>query len=80
MRGEFVKDSKNNIVTRLQSVFMTIILLGALAIILAESRLLFSLILIIVIIILAFINMLWLRQLSASTKQSEVRKIQKGRN
>ncbi|MGT2884544.1 hypothetical protein ACVRZS_06305 [Streptococcus ferus] len=58
-----MKDSKNSSLIKLQSVFLTISLLGTLAIILAESRLLVSLIIMVVIIILAFTNMLWLRQL-----------------
>ncbi len=58
-----MKDSKNSSLIKLQSVFLTISLLGTLAIILAESRLLASLIIMVVIIILAFTNMLWLRQL-----------------
>ena len=54
---------KNSISNKLQGVFLTIILLGGLAIALVERRLLISLILIVAIMILSFTNMIWLRQL-----------------
>ena len=54
---------KNSISNKLQGVFLTIILLGGLAIALVERRLLISLILIEAIMILSFTNMIWLRQL-----------------
>ena len=54
---------KNSISNKLQGVFLTIILLGGLAIALVERRLLISLILIVAIMILSFTHMIWLRQL-----------------
>ena len=54
---------KNSISNKLQGVFLTIILLGGLAIALVERRLLISLLLIVAIMILSFTNMIWLRQL-----------------
>lgn len=54
---------KNSISNKLQGIFLTIILLGGLAIALVERRLLISLILIVAIMILSFTNMIWLRQL-----------------
>lgn len=58
-----MRDFKNSISNKLQGVFLTIILLGGLAIALVERRLLISLILIVAIMILSFTNMIWLRQL-----------------
>lgn len=70
-----MKNSKNSIIIKLQSIFMIIALLGVLAITLAESRMIVSMLLITAIIILAFVNMLWLRQLSVNINRDEVQKI-----
>ena len=62
---------KNSISNKLQGVFLTIILLGGLAIALVERRLLISLILIVAIMILSFTNMIWLRQLDQNRNLKE---------
>ena len=65
--GKFVKNFNSN-VRKLQSAFLIITLLGTLAIILSESRPLISTLLIVVIITVAFVNMLYLQQLSNDKK------------
>ncbi len=60
--------SNNRIIVKLQSTFLIISLLGTLAIILAKDRLVISIILLIIIDILGFINMVWLGQFSKKEK------------
>lgn len=76
--GKFVKNFNGN-VRKLQSVFLIITLLGTLAIIFSESRPLISTILIVVIITVAFVNMLYLQQLSNDKKQGKKSELQKGK-
>jgi len=54
-------------------------LLGTLAIIFSESRPLISTLLIVVIITVAFVNMLYLQQLSNDKKQGKKSELQKGK-
>ena len=61
----------NSNVGKLQSAFLTITLLGTLAIVLSESRPLISTLLIVVTITVAFVNMLRLQQLSNDKKYGE---------
>ena len=68
----------NSNVGKLQSAFLTITLLGTLAIVLSESRPLISTLLI-VIITVAFVNMLYLQQLSNDKKQGKKSELQKGK-
>lgn len=68
-----MKDFISN-VRKLQSVFLIITLLGMLAIVFTESRPLISICLIVVIIIVAFVNMLYLQQISNSKKHGNVEK------
>lgn len=70
---KFMKDFISN-VRKLQSVFLIITLLGMLAIVFTESRPLISTCLIVVIIIVAFVNMLYLQQISNSKKHENVGK------
>ncbi len=70
----------NSNVGKLQSAFLTITLLGTLAIVLSESRPLISTLLIVVIITIAFVNMLRLQQLSNDKKYGEKSELQKGKN
>lgn len=70
---KFMKDFISN-VRKLQSVFLIITLLGMLAIVFTESRTLISTCLIVVIIIVAFVNMLYLQQISNSKKHGNVEK------
>ncbi|AWZ38886.1 hypothetical protein CPQ89_01795 [Ligilactobacillus murinus] len=58
---------------------MIITLLGTLAIIFSESRPLISTLLIVVIITVAFVNMLYLQQLSNDKKQGKKSELQKGK-
>lgn len=76
--GKFVKNFNGN-VRKLQSAFLIITLLGTLAIIFSESRPLISTILIVVIITVAFVNMLYLQQLSNDKKQGKKSELQKGK-
>ncbi len=76
--GKFVKNFNGN-VRKLQSVFLIITLLGTLAIIFSESRPLISTLLIVVIITVAFVNMLYLQQLSNDKKQGKKSELQKGK-
>lgn len=69
----------NGNVRKLQSVFLIITLLGTLAIIFSESRPLISTLLIVVIITVAFVNMLYLQQLSNDKKQGKKSELQKGK-
>ena len=62
---------KNSISNKLQGVFLTIILLGGLAIALVERRLLISLILIVAIMILSFTNMIWLGKIGQNRNLKE---------
>lgn len=78
MRGMFVKNFNSN-VRKLQSAFLTITLLGTLAIVLSESRPLISTLLIVVIITVAFVNMLCLQQLSNDKKYGKKSGLQKGK-
>ena len=75
--GKFVKNFNSN-VRKLQSAFLIITLLGTLAIIFSESRPLISTLLI-VIITVAFVNMLYLQQLSNDKKQGKKSELQKGK-
>ena len=68
----------NSNVRKLQSAFLIITLLGTLAIIFSESRPLISTLLI-VIITVAFVNMLYLQQLSNDKKQGKKSELQKGK-
>ncbi len=77
--GKFVKNFNGN-VRKLQSAFLIITLLGTLAIIFSESRPLISTLLIVVIITVAFVNMLYLQQLSNDKKQGKKSELQKGKN
>ena len=70
----------NSNVGKLQSAFLTITLLGTLAIVLSESRPLISTLLIVVTITVAFVNMLRLQQLSNDKKYGEKSELQKGKN
>ena len=70
----------NSNVGKLQSAFLTITLLGTLAIVLSESRPLISTLLIVVTITVAFVNMLRLQQLSNDKKYGEKSELQKGNN
>nr|WP_240141675.1 hypothetical protein [Ligilactobacillus murinus] len=63
----------------MQSAFLIITLLGTLAIIFSESRPLISTLLIVVIITVAFVNMLYLQQLSNDKKQGKKSELQKGK-
>ncbi|TGY52645.1 hypothetical protein E5341_05460 [Ligilactobacillus murinus] len=76
--GKFVKNFNGN-VRKLQSAFLIITLLGTLAIIFSESRPLISTLLIVVIITVAFVNMLYLQQLSNDKKQGKKSELQKGK-
>lgn len=76
--GKFVKNFNGN-VRKLQSTFLIITLLGTLAIIFSESRPLISTLLIVVIITVAFVNMLYLQQLSNDKKQGKKSELQKGK-
>ena len=76
--GKFVKNF-NGDVRKLQSAFLIITLLGTLAIIFSESRPLISTLLIVVIITVAFVNMLYLQQLSNDKKQGKKSELQKGK-
>lgn len=78
MDGKFVKNFNSN-VRKLQSAFLIITLLGTLAIIFSESRPLISTLLIVVIITVAFVNMLYLQQLSNDKKQGKKSELQKGK-
>lgn len=69
----------NGNVRKLQSTFLIITLLGTLAIIFSESRPLISTLLIVVIITVAFVNMLYLQQLSNDKKQGKKSELQKGK-
>ncbi len=69
----------NSNVRKLQSAFLTITLLGTLAIVLSESRPLISTLLIVVIITVAFVNMLCLQQLSNDKKYGKKSGLQKGK-
>ncbi|GFI63034.1 hypothetical protein [Ligilactobacillus murinus] len=69
----------NGNVRKLQSAFLIITLLGTLAIIFSESRPLISTLLIVVIITVAFVNMLYLQQLSNDKKQGKKSELQKGK-
>lgn len=64
----------NNNVKKMQSVFLIITLLGMLAIVFTESRPLISTCLIVVIIIVAFVNMLYLQRISNRKKHENVGK------
>lgn len=75
---KFVKNFNSN-VRKLQSAFLTITLLGTLAIVLSESRPLISTLLIVVIITVAFVNMLCLQQLSNDKKYGKKSELQKGK-
>ncbi len=70
----------NSNVGKLQSAFLTITLLGTLAIVLSESRPLISTLLIVVTITVAFVNMLRLQQLSNGKKDGKKSGLQKGKN
>lgn len=78
MDGKFVKNFNSN-VRKLQSAFLIITLLGTLAIIFSESRPLISTLLIVVIITVAFVNMLYLQQLSNDKKHGKKSELQKGK-
>ncbi|MBD5069019.1 MAG: DUF4149 domain-containing protein [Lactobacillus sp.] len=66
----------NDNVKKLQSVFSVIVLLGVFALMLIESRPTVSMLLLVIIMILAFVNMLWLQQFSNNKKDSVERKSQ----
>ena len=71
----FMKNFNDN-VKKLQSVFSVIVLLGVFALMLIESRPTVSMLLLVIIMILAFVNMLWLQQFSNNKKDSVERKSQ----
>lgn len=73
-----MKNSNSN-VRKLQGAFLTIAVLGTLAIVLLESRPLISTLLIVVIITIAFIDMLCLQQLSSGKKDGKKKELQRGK-